>query len=46
MDKKQKAPSRKDLGEKGVVKQLLGDFNPEGSKGMRFIERYLDKKVN
>ena len=38
-----KAPSRKILGEKGVAKELIGDFIPEGSRGMLFLERYFNK---
>lgn len=39
-----KAPSRKLLGEKGVAKELIGDFIPEGSRGMLFLERYFNKQ--
>lgn len=45
MPKTSKAPSRKLLGEKGVAKQLIGDFKTEGSRGMLFLEKYFDKNL-
>ena len=39
-----KLPSRKLLGENGVTRELLGDFQPEGSRGQLFLERYFDKQ--
>ena len=45
MPKTSKAPSRKLLGEKGVAKELIGDFKPEGSRGMLFLEKYFNKQL-
>lgn len=45
MPKTSKAPSRKLLGEKGVAKELIGDFKPEGSRGMLFLEKYFHKQL-
>lgn len=45
MSRTSKAPNRKLLGEKEVAKQLIGDFKPEGSRGMTFLEKYFNKQL-
>ena len=45
MPKTSSAPNRRILGEKGVAKELLGDFEPEGSRGMIFVMNFFNGQI-
>lgn len=46
MPKTSNAPSRKLLGERGVAQKLLGDFEPEGSRGMEFLMNFFHNQIS
>ena len=45
MPRKSTAPSRKLLGEKGVSKELLGNFDPKKSRGMIFLRKIFHDQI-
>lgn len=46
MPKTSTAPNRRKLGERGVAQALLGDFDPEKSKGMKVVMKFFDNKIS